>query len=84
MANLKTTAEERARLHKSAQFNMWLPDSATLTMQALDDLDTLLAENARLRAVAEAAKFVCSRRRGSMLPQAIDDLDEALAALEAP
>ncbi len=94
MADLRTTAEERAALHKSAQFNMWLPGSATLTMQALDDLDTLLAENARLLAVAEAAKELLSesQRAGcgclSQFPcprcDAERDVSTALAALEAP
>ena len=126
MADLKTTAEERAAPHWCPDCGAWQPgkvcpvagvlhrEAETYTASAfthlrycidegdnrvchkdlraaLDELDcllperdTLLAENAKLRAVAEAAKFVCSRRRGSMLPQAIDDLDEALAALEAP
>ena len=87
MADLKTTQERRDR------FRTWLHDDTRDHMSirawcvaedACHDVDTLLAEVAKLRAVAEAAKFVCSRRRGSMLPQAIDDLDEALAALEAP
>ena len=83
MGDLKTTAEERAKAREHGAAALYGLD-ASYTRRATDDLDTLIAENAKLRAVAEAAKFVCSRRRGSMLPQAIDDLDEALAALEAP
>lgn len=79
MGDLKTTAEERARLVATPAAMPWVK-----VLYLVHDLDTLLAENARLLAVAEAARFVCSRRRGSMLPQAIDDLDKALAALEAP
>jgi hypothetical protein len=50
MADLKTTAKERARLRAffvpSGHYS--LPNTYTQTL--LDDLDTLLAENAKLRA----------------------------------
>lgn len=55
MPKMKTTAEERASLRtlfaRSGYYAM--PGH---TERILDDLDTLLAENAKLRAVAEAAK----------------------------
>lgn len=73
MADLKTTAEERARLLAAERI--------------LDDLDTLLAENARLRAVAEAARDACNIALNDAGPEAfatIADLRKALAALEAP
>lgn len=53
----------------------------------LSDLDTLLAENARLRAVAEAARDACNIALNDAGPEAfatIADLRKALAALEAP
>lgn len=87
MGDLKTTQDRRERfvawLHMPGEDRYSVRAWATAE-DACDDVEVLLRENAKLRAVAEAAKFVCSRRRGSMLPQAIDDLDEALAALEAP
>ncbi len=49
----------------------------------LDDLDTLLAENAKLRAVAEAAREV-RWKFGDEYEGRFSPLDEALAALEAP
>lgn len=54
MADLKTTAEERERWRQRYGVDggaLHLPNS--YTQKLLDDLDTLLAENARLRAVAE-------------------------------
>ncbi|MBL0198534.1 MAG: hypothetical protein IPQ09_30815 [Myxococcales bacterium] len=53
----------------------------------IDDLDTLLAENARLRAVAEAArKYRAMEAPGLDMcrDNARDVLDEAIEALEAP
>lgn len=47
--------------------------------------DTLLAKNAKLRAVAEAAREVSMSARFSLSEEAaLQDLDTALAALEAP
>lgn len=81
MADLKTTAEERARLRKV----FCVPSGHVPTL--IDDLDTLLAENARLRAVAEAAREYRAMEAPGLTTcrdLARDDLDEALAALEAP
>lgn len=53
----------------------------------LDDLDTLLAENARLRAVAEAAREYRAMEAPGLdmcRDNARDVLDEAIEALEAP
>lgn len=50
-------------------------------------LDTLLRENAKLRAVAEAARDACNIALNDAGPEAfatIADLRKALAALEAP
>lgn len=92
MGDLKTTAEERARLRCSDLFARECVDDWTSrtvdydrndeVRAALDDLDTLLAENARLRAVAEAAREVeqCCVLSGAE----VERLTNALAALEAP
>ena len=123
MAELKTTAEERATVRGAV--GAWQHDDAIAAMAALDDLDTLraenaamseevewrraewgdherrtadhlatvraskaecLAENARLRAVAEAAREYRAMEAPGLdmcRDVARDDLDAALAALEA-
>ena len=81
MADLKTTAEERDHV-KGLYF-----DANCGQRRILDDLDTLLAENARLRAVAEAARDACNIALNDAGPEAfatIADLRKALAALETP
>lgn len=94
MADLKTTAEERATVRGAV--GAWQHDDALAAMAALDDLDTLLAENAKLRAVAEALKAERRILQGPPLPpntrrsatmqyfDAQQETDAALAALEAP
>lgn len=90
MADLKTTQERRDR------FREWLHDDARDHMSirawcvaedACDDVDTLLAENAKLRAVRLAAReyrAMCAPGLDMCRDLARDDLDAALAALEAP
>ena len=97
MADLKTTQERRER------FRTWLHDDTRDHMSirawcvaedACQDVDTLLAEVAKLRAVAEAAKELLSesQRAGcgclSQFPcprcDAAADVAKALAALEGP
>ena len=68
MADLKTTAEERATVRGAVGARQH--DDALAAMAALDDLDTLLAENARLR----AAEAEVERLRGA-LRGAIEELD---------
>lgn len=86
MADLKTTQERRDR------FRTWLHDDTRdhlsirawcVAEDACHDVDTLLAENAKLRAVAEAARTV-SRQFGDDYETRLAPLDAALAALEAP
>ncbi len=88
MADMKTTQERRDR------FREWLHDDTRdhlsirawcVAEDACDDVDTLLAENARLRAVAEAARHVV-RHGGEARSrhEAMYNLTQALAALEAP
>lgn len=83
MADLKTTQERRDR------FRTWLHDEARdhlsirawcVAEDACQDVDTLLAENARLRAVAEAARQVAD----TVDEENVCALRRALAALEAP
>ena len=65
MADLKTTAEERARLREDSAPSGLHGRPSARTIRVLDDLDTLLAENERLRAVAVAAReLVSESRRG--------------------
>lgn len=85
MGDLHTTAEERARLRLiySPDGHYSLPN--THTQKLLDDLDTLLAENAKLRAVAEAARALINAYHLSSAEEAAyRALDTALAALETP
>lgn len=79
MADLKTTSTKRATVRGAV--GAWQHDDALAAMDALDDLDTLLAENARLLAVAEAARAAVD-----MVDEENerDDLRRALYALEAP
>ena len=66
MADLKTTTEERARLRDALEHDRLADVGATEVAAAiavLDDLDTLLAENAKLRAVAEAARIAARVRQ---------------------
>lgn len=112
MADLKTTAEERARFRAASLSSN--NDRARVT-RILDDLEAVLAENeglsgvvralngaeagciaerkrllaesAKLRAVAEAARDACNISLNDAGPEAfatIADLRRALAALEAP
>ena len=60
VGTLKTTAEERATVRGAV--GAWQHDDALAAMAALDDLDTLLAENARLR----AAEAEVERLRGAL------------------
>lgn len=87
MADLKTTAEEREVIRWA---HVATGSERAPTMRVLDDVDTLLAENAKLRAemvklraVAAAARTV-SRQFGDDYEVRLAPLDEALAALEAP
>ena len=85
MADLRTTAEERATVRGAV--GAWQHDDALAAMAALDDLDTLLAENARLR----AAEAEVERLRGALL-EAASEMDsecdgwgaDARAALGEP
>ena len=86
MSGLKTTAENRDR------FIAWMRDPTAdrssirawaTAEDACHDVNTLLAENAKLRAVAEAARIV-SRQFGDDYEARLAPLDAALAALEAP
>ena len=99
MADLKTTAERRDR------FRSWLHDDTRdrlsirawcVAEDACDDVDTLITENAKLRAVAEALKAERRILQGPPLPpntrrsatmqyfDAQQETDAALAALGAP
>jgi len=73
MADLKTTAKERARLRAffvpSGHYS--LPNTYTQTL--LDDLDTLLAENARLRAEVERLRGEVASLALLVNPQAARD-----------
>ena len=86
MADMKTTQERRDR------FREWLHDDTRdhlsirawcVAEDACDDVDTLLAEVAKLRAVAEAARAV-RWEFGDDYKGRFSPLDEALEALEAP
>lgn len=87
MADLKTTAEERARMQRYADWITAHAGHSATELRAvaravpliLDDFDTLLAENARLRAVAEAARAAVVDEENER-----DALRRALYALEAP
>lgn len=88
MADLKTTQERRDR------FRTWLHDDTRdhlsirawcVAEDACHDVDTLLAENAELRAVAEAARALhAAAHLSSAEEAAYRALATALAALEAP
>ena len=88
MADLRTTAEERATWRQHAEAcpaPRCVPCKSDLRI--LDDVDTLLAENARLLAVAEAAREYRAMEAPGLdmcRDVARDDLDAALAAMEAP
>ena len=86
MADMKTTQERRDR------FREWLHDDTRdhlsirawcVAEDACQDVDTLLAEVAKLRAVAEAARAV-RWEFGDDYKGRFSPLDEALEALEAP
>ncbi|MBK6463580.1 MAG: hypothetical protein IPF92_21635 [Myxococcales bacterium] len=83
---MKTTQERRDR------FREWLHDDTRdhlsirawcVAEDACDDVDTLLAENAKLLAVAEAARAV-RWEFGDDYKGRFSPLDAALEALEAP
>ena len=87
MADLKTTTEDRARMRQT-----YTPDgcyglSGTYTQKLLDDLDTLLAENARLRAAeAEVERLRAALRAAAdgMDSECDGWGDDARAALGEP
>jgi hypothetical protein len=88
VGDLKTTQERRDR------FREWLHDDTRdnlsirawcVAEDACHDVDTLLAEVTKLRAVAEAARaYRVLVGFGLRYDDARDALDAALAALEAP
>lgn len=86
MADLKTTKEERARIHQRAS------DTRALDIvDLLDDLDTLEAENAALREVMKryvevdnAARRVVMASDAHLRRAAMQRLTRALEALEEP
>lgn len=85
MSGLKAT--EQDRLYLSGAIHRMGERTGSAAERILDDLDTLLAENARLRAVAEAAREYRAMEAPGLdmcRDNARDVLDEALAALEAP
>lgn len=83
MADLKTAEEERATVRSAV--GAWQHDDALAAMAALDDLDTLLAENVKLRAVTERSRaLVAAGRHTAAEELTYTALDAALAALEAP
>ena len=81
MADLKTTSTKRATVRGAV--GAWQHDDALAAMDALDDLDTLLAEVERLRALSAEARDMLRdmpwRRGGDAL---VDRL--ARAATRAP
>ena len=80
-------ATEQDRLYLSGAIHRMGERTGSAAERILDDLDTLLAENARLRAVAEAAREYRAMEAPGLdmcRDVARDDLDAALAALEAP
>ena len=84
MGDLKTTAEERDIPTFRRNIDAHTFQSLALVVyDALQDVDTLLAENAKLRAVAEAARAV-RWEFGDDYKGRFSPLDEALEALEAP
>ena len=85
MADLRTTAEERRRVTDAAFAREDMDHRACLAL--LDDVDLLLAENAKLRAVAEAAKAMQTAHFADDRCEAVPAgrrMLVALAALEAP
>ena len=88
MADLKTTAEERdiPTFRRNVDTHTF-QSLALVAYDALQDVNTLLAENAKLRAVAEAAREYREMESPGLdmcRDNARDALDAALAALEAP
>ena len=83
MSGLKAT--EQDRLYLSGAIHRMGERTGSAAERILDDHDTLLAENARLQEVAEAARHVV-RHGGEARSrhEAMDNLTQALAALEAP
>lgn len=94
MSGLKAT--EQDRLYLSGAIHRMGERTGSAAERILDDLDTLLAENVRLRAVAEALRAERRILQGPPLPpntkrsatmryfDAQQETDAALAALEAP
>ena len=75
MADLKTSAEERAALlERASPLARARPWSATLALVC--DVNTLLAENAKLRAVAEAARVVVPRCQETRFDEASEQSHE--------
>lgn len=90
MADLKTTQDRRERfvtwLHMPGEDRYSVRAWATAE-DACDDVEVLLRENAKLRAVAEAAREYRDMEAPGLdmcRDVARDALDAALAALEAP
>lgn len=84
-AGLRSTAEDRVCLSGANQ--RVGERTVAAAERIIDDLDTLLAENAKLRAVAEAAKEyheTCNPGVDPTAERARAALGDALAALEAP
>lgn len=85
MADLKTTAEERASLRELLRGDASSVRAWRVAEDACDDVDTLLAEDAKLRAVAEAARALIDAAHLSPAEEvAYRTLDAALDTLEAP
>ena len=85
MADLKASPLDR--LYLVGAIHRMGERTGAAAERILDDHDTLLAENARLRAVAEAAREYRAMEAPGLdmcRDVARDDLDAALSALEAP
>ena len=85
MADLKASPLDR--LYLVGAIHRMGERTGAAAERIIDDLDTLLAENARLRAVAEAAREYRAMEAPGLdmcRDNARDVLDEAIEALEAP
>ena len=85
MADLKTTAEERARLREDSAPSGLHGRPSARTIRVLDDLDTLLAENAKLDGFANAwhdamKAVIPSLKRGNKERDAVIVAAKALAS----
>ena len=85
MADLKASPLDR--LYLVGAIHRMGERTGAAAERILDDHDTLLAENAKLRAVADAAREyreMCAPGLDTCRDVARDDLDAALAALGEP